>query len=100
MSFIVKESIEKLLENVLKDKSIEERHRRIVELKSILKIINSIDAPSNFKGVRGVYRLPATKTNFSDYRIIDDTDSDDRSLWFEIEDLRLSEGDLIIEMKD
>ncbi|WP_282016280.1 hypothetical protein [Marinifilum flexuosum] len=99
MSFIIKDSIEKLLEEVIKDKNTEERARRIIELKSILKIIKSIELSSNFKGVEKISRLPITKTDFSEFRVIDDTDSDDRSLWIELEDLKLSEGDLIIELK-
>ncbi len=34
MSFIIKDSIEKLLEEVIKDKNTEERARRIIELKN------------------------------------------------------------------
>ncbi|PXX95744.1 hypothetical protein DF185_21875 [Marinifilum breve] len=84
MSFIIKDSIEKLLEEVIKSNNTEKRARKRIELKSILKIINSIELSSDFKGVKKISRLPIAKTDFSEFRVIDDTDSDDRSFWIEL----------------
>lgn len=100
MPLIIKESIEKLLEDVIQNQSTSERHRKIIELKSILKVIDSFDSLPNFKGVKNIYKLPPTGTDFSEFRIIDDLDSDDRSLWTELKGIRLSEGNLVIEIKE
>ncbi|MCB0516486.1 MAG: hypothetical protein R2798_05975 [Chitinophagales bacterium] len=100
MSFIIKQTIEKLLSDIIQNQNIEYRQRKILELKAILKIIISMEKDcDNFKGVKKVHRLPDSKTSYSEFRVIDDVDSEDRSLWIELEDLKLSQGDLIIEMK-
>lgn len=101
MKFIAKQYIEEILNEVIDERNLEERQKIILELKSILKIISYIEnSNENFKGIKNMYRLPASKTGYSEYRVIDDTDSEDRSLWVELKDFTLSEGDIIIEMKE
>ena len=100
MNFVIKPRIEELLSNVIKSRDIKERQKLIIELKTILKIISHLEnSPKEFKGINAIHRLPASNTGYSEYRILDDTDSEERSLWIEISDLKLSEGDVFLEMK-
>lgn len=99
MDFIIKPRIEELLSEVIRNTDTKKKQKLIVELKSILKIISHLENSSGeFKGIKAIHSLPASKTGFSEYRIIDDTDSEERSLWIEINNLKLSEGDILLEM--
>lgn len=53
--------------------------------------------------VETVFELPVSNTGYSDYRIINDCESDDPDQWLEVsisgEKIRLSEGDLVIRKK-
>lgn len=53
--------------------------------------------------VETVVELPASHTGYSDYRIINDCESDDPDHWVEVdisgEKIRLSEGDIVIRKK-
>lgn len=50
-----------------------------------------------------LFELPHSNTGYSDYRIINDCESDDPAQWIELkindEKIKLSEGDIIIRMK-
>lgn len=50
-----------------------------------------------------VFELPHSNTGYSDYRLINDCESDDPACWLEVdisgERIRLAEGDLVIRKK-
>ena len=100
MNFKTKSAIEHLLSETIHDLNSEDRKQKIEELKALLQIISAIESRTeNLKGVKDVHVLPDSKTGYSDFRIMDDVDSDNRSLWLEVEGLKLSQGDLVIEIK-
>lgn len=100
MNFIVKPHIEELLNKTIKNRNIEGQHKMIIELKSVLQLISFIESHSNeFNGIKSIHGLPPSKTGYSEYRVMDDTESEDPSMWVEINGLRLSEGDILLEMK-
>jgi len=55
------------------------------------------------ENVETVFELPVSSTGYSDYRIINDCESDDPDRWVEVsisgEKIRLSEGDIVIRKK-
>ncbi|REC63973.1 hypothetical protein DRF65_04550 [Chryseobacterium pennae] len=57
----------------------------------------------NKRTVDDIWSLPDFNTGYSDYRIINDCESDDPAQWIELsinnEKIRLSEGDIIIRKK-
>lgn len=100
MSFIIKKEVQSLLDNVIKDEGAEMRQRKIMELNSILKFISFIEENGlEFNGLKAIHCLPNSKTGYSEFRILDDVDSDDPSQWIELKEMRISQGDLVIEMK-
>lgn len=55
------------------------------------------------KTVEAIIELPSSNTGYSDYRIINDCESDDPDHWLEVrindEKIRLAEGDIVIRRK-
>lgn len=55
------------------------------------------------EAVETVFELPVSHTGYSDYRIMNDCESDDPGRWVEVsisgDKIRLSEGDIVIRKK-
>ncbi|NUP09129.1 MAG: hypothetical protein HOW73_24020 [Polyangiaceae bacterium] len=71
------------------------------ELKAALRLLQAIESkgaalPRRFDATV----LPPNATSFSEYRVMDDADTDERALWIEVRGergpLRLSGGDLLV----
>lgn len=82
------------------DKSNEELKLKLELLKKIAIYINSHDVSGKLDEV---VKLDDMNTGYSEYRVINDCESDDSKLWIEYmnnnESVRLSPGDLLIKMK-
>ncbi|SIT02505.1 hypothetical protein SAMN05421786_104113 [Chryseobacterium ureilyticum] len=74
------------------------------ELSETLYLINIFDEYQiNKKTIDTIIELPSSNTGYSDYRIINDCESDDPDHWLEVsineEKIRLAEGDIVIRKK-
>ncbi len=88
---------EKIKQIHLTEASSEEIHKLIV-LKQIAMYLVENDVSSK---VDSIEQIEDEATGYSEYRIINDNESDDRSLWVEYKDgtVRMNPGDLLIKMK-
>ncbi|MDM1555206.1 hypothetical protein PYS58_01270 [Chryseobacterium indologenes] len=101
--FIAKE-IEKLAglisEGIDKESNVQLKNE-LTELMYVLDISHRYQICKNTIG--SMLELPNSDTGYSDYRIINDCETDDPDQWIELkinnEEVKLSEGDLIIRKK-
>ena len=101
--FISKE-IEKLnglISNGIDKESNTQLKKELSELMYLLAISDRYQISK--KTIDTMLELPDSNTGYSDYRIINDCESDDPAQWIEIrinnKEIRLSEGDIIIRKK-
>lgn len=74
------------------------------ELSETLYLLNIFDEYQiSKKTIDTIIELPSSNTGYSDYRIINDCESDDLDHWLEVsineEKIRLAEGDIVIRKK-
>ncbi|MGE8433349.1 hypothetical protein [Chryseobacterium joostei] len=74
------------------------------ELSETIYLLSILDNHQiNKKTIKTILELPDSNTGYSDYRIINDCESDNPGHWIEVnihnEKLRLAEGDIIIKKK-
>ncbi|MEG0927327.1 hypothetical protein [Chryseobacterium sp.] len=74
------------------------------ELSEVIYLISLSDKHQiNKKSIKTILELPDSNTGYSDYRIINDCESDQPDHWIEVsihnEKIRLAEGDIIIQKK-
>lgn len=74
------------------------------ELSETLYLLNIFDEYQiSKKTIDTIIELPSSSTGYSDYRIINDCESDDPDHWLEVsineEKIRLAEGDIVIRKK-
>ncbi|WP_160139604.1 hypothetical protein [Chryseobacterium sp. c4a] len=101
--FIVRE-IEKLndlISNEVNKESNVQLKEELSETVHLLDMFNGYQISK--KTVDMILELPDFRTGYSDYRIINDCESDDPKQWVELninnENVRLSDGDIIIKKK-
>lgn len=84
-----------------------DKESNILLKKDLSGIIHALDMfecyQINEKSIDRIVELPDSHTGYSDYRIMNDCESDDPAQWIELkinnETIRLSEGDIIIRKK-
>ncbi|MFP3833603.1 hypothetical protein [Chryseobacterium sp. SIMBA_028] len=74
------------------------------ELSEIIYLVSLFEKHQiNKKNIKAILELPDSDTGYSDYRIINDGESDNPDHWIEVsihnEKLTLAEGDVIIKKK-
>ena len=92
--------INKKIGDLHSEKGGEELKLKLDLLKKLAVYINNHDVSGKLDEV---VRLGDMNTGYSEYRVINDCESDDSKLWIEYmnnnENVRLSPGDLLIKMK-
>lgn len=74
------------------------------ELSEMIHLWNIFDKYKvNKNTIETIFEVPDSHTGYSDYRIVNDCESDDPQHWIELninnESIKLSEGDIIIKKK-
>ncbi|BAP31222.1 uncharacterized protein CHSO_2185 [Chryseobacterium sp. StRB126] len=74
------------------------------ELSNVIHLLEVFDRfQISKKTIDAIFELPDSHTGYSDYRIMNDCESDDPMQWVELkindENIKLSEGDIIIRKK-
>ncbi|PWN66110.1 hypothetical protein [Chryseobacterium oncorhynchi] len=101
--FIVREIDE--LNDLISREGNKESHLQLKkELSETLYLLSIFDNHQiNQKTIKTILELPDSNTGYSDYRIINDCESDNPDHWIEVsihnEKLRLGAGDIIIKKK-
>ncbi|WP_322970389.1 hypothetical protein [Faecalibacter sp. LW9] len=96
---IIKNSIKELLELTIQLDNDEFKNQKIKEYKGLLELIDFIiDNELTFNSFSNIIKIPKSSTDFSEYRLIDDTDTENRDFWIDT-GIKLNEGDIILELK-
>lgn len=79
-------------------------HKKLECEKALQWLILAQKNHINPQNIKNIFYLPYTNCGYSEYRVMDDCETDDRALWQEIRInkklLRLDGGEYIIKMKD
>ncbi|MFC3157993.1 hypothetical protein SAMN05443633_104335 [Chryseobacterium arachidis] len=101
---MISNEIERLNELIKKSENKDENIRLKNELLEVLFLINlSKTYHLSQSQIEHIFKIPETNTGYSEFRIINDCESDDPLRWAEViidnENVRLNENDIIIKFK-
>lgn len=96
--------IERINELIKRDENKDENIKFKNELLEVLYLIDiSTTHQISRNKIENIFKIPKEDTGYSEYRIINDCESDDRLNWKEVtienENIRLNENDVIIKFK-
>ncbi|BDR55737.1 hypothetical protein [Xylocopilactobacillus apis] len=68
---------------------------------ALMKLADFLDKAEGKIDITDIHILPLSATGYSEYRVINDNESDNKSMWTEYGDgdLRLYDGDWLVRMK-
>ncbi len=91
-------SIDETIRQMNGNEAASEDMNKLILLKKVALYLMEHDMPSK---VEDIVQIEDEGTGYSEYRIVNDCESDDRSLWMEYGqgEFRLHPGDLLIKMK-
>lgn len=100
----IKKEVDKLNDLINKEIDRESNLQLRKELSETIYLLNVFDNYQiSKKTIESILELPNSNTGYSEYRIINDCESDNPNYWIEIsihnEKIRLTEGDIIIRKK-
>ncbi|WP_345199793.1 hypothetical protein [Chryseobacterium ginsengisoli] len=101
---MISNEIERINELIRRDENKDENIKFKNELLEVLFLINISKTYNISKNeIENIFKIPKENKGYSEYRIINDCESDDRINWTEVaienKNIRLNENDVIIKFK-
>lgn len=101
---MISNEIERINELIRRNENKDENIKFKNDLLEVLFLINISKTYNISKNeIENIFKIPKENTGYSEYRIINDCESDDRLNWTEVaienKNIRLNENDVIIKFK-